>query len=164
MNKVIGIALGIIVIGVIAWLAFSGNSNEEPNSNSLSQSSPEVINSTNAGVSNPSSSGQATTVVAGKYVDYSESAYNSAKDKKRVLYFHAAWCPTCKVANEDFVKNGSQIPEGVVILKTDYDTEKALKEKYGITYQHTFVQVDANGNEITKWNGGGLSQLKAKVN
>ena len=31
--------------------------------------------------------------------------------------------------------------------------EMELKQKYGITTQHTFVQVDADGNEVAKWTG-----------
>ncbi len=44
-------------------------------------------------------------------------------------------------------------------VKTDYDTERELKKKYGVTYQHTFVQVDAQGNQIKKW--GGSNTLSA---
>lgn len=97
------------------------------------------------------------------YVPYSEAAYTAAADKKRVIFFHASWCPTCKVANEDFEKNAAKISGDIVVFKTDYDTQKALKEKYGITYQHTFVQVDEQGNELTKWNGGGVEELLSKV-
>lgn len=98
-----------------------------------------------------------------QYVVYSQDAYTAAAETKRVLFFHASWCPTCKVAREDFTTNTSLIPEGVTVLQVDYDTEKGLKEKYGITYQHTFVQVDAQGNEVTKWNGGGTKELATNV-
>ena len=89
--------------------------------------------------------------------------YEDNSDKKRVLFFHANWCPTCKAADADFNSNLSEIPGGVVVIKTDYDNEDELKEKYGITYQHTFVQVDENGDEVTKWNGGGTAELIANV-
>ncbi|PLX25040.1 hypothetical protein C0580_03440 [Candidatus Parcubacteria bacterium] len=48
----------------------------------------------------------------------------------------------------------SSIPSDLTILKVDYDSETELKKKYSITYQHTLVQVDAQGNQITKWTGG----------
>src|SRR3990167_6435954 len=95
----------------------------------------------------------------GRYVDYSPAAYAAAAGKRRVLYFYATWCPTCSVANEDFTVNSSRIPEDAVIFRTDYDQETALKAKDGITYKHTFVQVDKSGNELAKWNGGGLNEL-----
>ena len=98
-----------------------------------------------------------------RYVDYSAAAYESASNQKRVLYFYATWCPTCSVANQDFTANSSQIPENVIIFRTNYDKELDLKRKYAITYQHTFVQVDEIGGEITKWNGGGLSELLQNI-
>lgn len=100
---------------------------------------------------------------AGQYVVYSSETYEANKQQKRVLYFHATWCPTCKVVNQEFETSANTIPLGVVVLKTDYDTEKELKAKYGVTYQHTFVQVDAEGEAITKWNGGGVNELIANV-
>jgi thioredoxin 1 len=98
-----------------------------------------------------------------KYVDYSSEAYDMNADKKRVLFFHAKWCPTCKSANASFESNVSKIPDDVVVLITDYDSENELKKKYGITYQHTFVLVDENGEEINKWNGGELEELLDRV-
>ncbi|MBU0590933.1 thioredoxin family protein [Candidatus Micrarchaeota archaeon] len=98
-----------------------------------------------------------------KYIDYSSATYAAESGKKRVLFFHAGWCPTCIAANKVFESRSDEIPENVVIFKTDYDTEKDLKQKYDITYQHTFVQVDSNGNEIVKWNGGDIDLLTRKV-
>ncbi|MFC1755968.1 thioredoxin family protein [Patescibacteria group bacterium] len=80
------------------------------------------------------------------YVDYSAEALEEAQTEGgALLFFHASWCPTCKAAESDIVKNGSKLPKDLTILKTNYDKEKDLKEKFGITYQHTFVQVDKYG-------------------
>lgn len=98
-----------------------------------------------------------------RYVEFEEKLFEQSKDKKRVYFFHASWCPTCKVANEEFSSNENNIPEGVVLFKTDYDTSTALKKKYAITYQHTFVQVDEDGEEIAKWNGGGIAELSKNI-
>lgn len=98
-----------------------------------------------------------------QYVDYSESDFEAAKDKRGIIFFHASWCPTCKAANTDIIKNINKLPADVVIFKTDYDTEKELKDKYVITYQHTFVLVDAEGNEIRKWNGGMMDEILEKI-
>jgi thiol-disulfide isomerase/thioredoxin len=94
-----------------------------------------------------------------RYMDYSSDAFDSASDSSRVLFFHASWCPTCRPADADLTKNSNKIPEDVTVFKADYDTEKALKSKYGVTYQHTFVQVDSNGELVTKWSGGSLQEL-----
>lgn len=93
------------------------------------------------------------------YLDYSNEAFDAAKNKKRVYFFHAKWCPSCKAANAEFIGNLDKIPTDVVLFKTDYDTEVALEKEYSVTYQHTFVYVDAAGKEIKKWNGGGVAEL-----
>lgn len=98
----------------------------------------------------------------GSYETYAPEKLAWAKDGKVILFFHAPWCPTCKVADEG-IRAGA-MPDGVHILKTDYDTYTALKQKYGVTYQHTFVQVDASGNQIAKWSGGStLADILAKM-
>ncbi len=97
------------------------------------------------------------------YIAYTKTAFDAAKDKKRVYFFHAAWCPSCKSADSDLKSNLSKIPAGVAVFKTDYDTESALKKTYGITYQHTFVQVDGVGKEVAKWNGGDVDTLLRKL-
>ncbi|MCA9371829.1 thioredoxin family protein [Candidatus Woesebacteria bacterium] len=90
-------------------------------------------------------------------VPYSEQnfAAATARGDKTVIFFHAAWCPTCRAAEADFRANADKIPNNVTIFKADYDTEKELKKKYNVIVQDTFVQVDGRGNEITKWNSGG---------
>lgn len=95
----------------------------------------------------------------GRYIEYSKETFDRAVNNKRVYFFHAKWCPTCKIANEAFVRDMDKIPEDVILFKIDYDTEKELKTQYGITYQHTFVFVDSEGKEIRKWNGGDITEL-----
>ena len=110
-----------------------------------------------------------TNSTSSRYLPYTESAYQSAKDKRVVLYFYATWCPSCKVANAEFLASPEKIPEDTIVLRINYndpdtdEDEKALSRKYGITYQHTFVQLDKDGKEITKWNGGGIAELLAKL-
>ena len=98
-----------------------------------------------------------------RYMTYSKASFDAAKGKKRVYFFHAPWCPTCRPADSEFQANMDSIPEDVVLFKTDYDSSTDLKRQYGITYQHTFVLVDDQGNEIKKWNGGGIDELVANT-
>lgn len=87
----------------------------------------------------------------GTYTDYDAAKLANAEHGKVVLFFHAPWCPTCKEADKNFT---SSTPfDGLTLLKTDYDSSTDLKKKYGITYQHTFVQVDRDGKLIKKWSG-----------
>lgn len=103
------------------------------------------------------------------YVQYSKSAFESASGNRRVLFFYASWCPTCKPADANFTQNVSKIPEDVTLIRVNYNDpetdqeEKDLAKKYGITYQHTFVQIDSAGKEVTKWNGGQIDELLENI-
>jgi thioredoxin 1 len=99
----------------------------------------------------------------GVYTAYSADSLTMAQKGKTVLFFHASWCPSCRSTDADIAKNLSGIPSGVTILKTDYDKEVALKQKYGVTMQHTFVEVDSSGNMIQKWSGGDFAGIIAKI-
>ncbi len=100
----------------------------------------------------------------GSYEAYSADKLSRAETGDVVLFFHASWCPSCRGLNASIESNLGTIPAGVVILKTDYDTETELKKKYGVTYQHTLVQVDKDGNMIKKWSGSpSLDKLVAQI-
>ncbi|WP_161880934.1 thioredoxin family protein [Deinococcus alpinitundrae] len=105
----------------------------------------------------------AAAVKPSGYEPYTQAAFDAAAGQQRVLFFHATWCPNCKAANADITANLATLPKNIVIFKTDYDREVALKKKYGITAQHTFVLVNAQGNAVRKWAGGGLKQIVANV-
>lgn len=97
----------------------------------------------------------------GEYGDYSTSRVSSeqAEGNKVVLFFHAQWCPFCRTADAAFKANVDKIPSGVTVLKIDYDSNTELRTKYGITAQHTFVQIDNNGDLVTKWVGGDVDNV-----
>jgi thioredoxin 1 len=95
-------------------------------------------------------------MTVGNYVVYTPQALEDTAEGRRVLFFYANWCPICGPADADFKKNVSQIPDDVTLIRVNYndsDTnsdEEALAQKYGVTYQHTFVQIGANGEVLTK--------------
>ncbi len=80
--------------------------------------------------------------VSGEIQPYGETAFKAATSggKTVVLDFHADWCPVCRkqgpllesLAQEDKLKN-------VVVLKVDYDEERALKKQLKILSQSTLV-------------------------
>ena len=89
----------------------------------------------------------------GSYEAYGAEKIAMAETGDVVIFFHASWCPSCRSLNASIEGSMAEIPEGVTILKTDYDKETELKKKYGVTTQHTLVQVDKDGNLIKKWSG-----------
>jgi len=161
MNKKIGIIIGIIAIVGIGIFAFSGEMLVKQNPPSEVQK--EAVTNEVATPEQPNAQ-EATKTSAGSYEAYSPEKIAMAGAGDVVLFFHASWCPSCRVLNGDIEKNVGAIPAGVTILKTDYDKETELKKKYGVTTQHTLVQVDKDGNLIKKWSGGSkLENLLSQV-
>lgn len=100
----------------------------------------------------------------GVYEVYAPEKLSRAETGDVVLFFKAAWCPSCRTVDADIKKNISMIPESLTILEVDYDAAAELKARYSVTYQHTFVQVDSQGAMIKKWSGSPtLSALIAEV-
>lgn len=87
----------------------------------------------------------------GSIETYSPEKLALAKEGKVVLFFHANWCPICREFDSQAKANPNIVPDGIHVLKVDYDTAITLRQKYGVTIQHTFVQVDASGAQIGKW-------------
>lgn len=79
-----------------------------------------------------------------------KAAYSA---EKVVLFFNAQWCSTCKSARTNFEANLADFPDDLTIVLVDYVTALDLRKTYGVTLQHTFVQVDVNGKELAKWSG-----------
>lgn len=90
---------------------------------------------------------------AGRYVDLADYASDPAsfEGDTVVLFFAAPWCPTCRETDENLTAEG--VPAGLTVVRTDYDTETDLRQKYGVTVQHTFVQVDEMGTQLAKFSG-----------
>jgi thioredoxin 1 len=159
-----------IVVSVLAMFAvlgvimLSGNKSESNKEASSSQNRMERIVP-----KSESSQNQTSENSTARYTEYSKTLLDQSADKRRVLYFYASWCPTCRVADPDLSANADKFPEDVVVLRVNYndpDTdqeEKDLAKKYAITYQHTFVQIDREGKEVTKWNGGKTEELLANL-
>ncbi len=166
MSKSIGLVIGIIVI-VIVGVAYSSTKNSDS-----MMMKKEVMMEQKAMEAKDQASNDtmmkkedSPSMVAGTYEVFSPEKITLASDTKDiVLFFNASWCPSCRVVDTDLSNNAGKIPSGLTILDVDYDTSAALKKKYGVTHQHTFVQVDKVGNLIKKWSGSSnLASIVAEV-
>ena len=82
------------------------------------------------------------------YIIWSQAAFEQNANKQRWLYFHAEWCPECRSLDKDIKANVSEIPEGVVIFKIEYDDYQNLRQRYKVLRQTTVVSVDAQGEKV----------------
>lgn len=100
----------------------------------------------------------------GSFVAYSPEALAAVKSGNVVLFFYAPWCLICRGIESDIQANMNAVPSNLTIMKVDFDTATELRKKYGVTLQHTFVQVRADGTAVSKWSDSrSLSSLVAKV-
>lgn len=99
----------------------------------------------------------------GKYLAY-EDINLASLEGDIVLDFYASWCPSCRKLKKDIESSLGEIPSDLNLVVVNYDAETSLKNKYGVTRQHTMVQVDSQGNLIKKWSGGStLESIVAQV-
>lgn len=179
MNKNIMIMVGVLVL-VLVGAFFVNMQNAKSNKASMMDkedsamkeekfSDTEVMEKSDSDLAMEKDEDKMMESESSRYVEYSKAALNGAAKDRRVLYFYASWCPTCKPADANLKANADKIPEDMTVIRVNYndtDTdaeEKDLAKKYGATYQHTYVQIDGNGNEITKWNGGKIDELLKNI-
>ncbi len=150
----------VVLIGGGGYLAFSSMQKY-----SLSSETSDIDQQT----ANQTASPGKSTTESKRYVSFSDNSLEENKSTRRVLFFYANWCPTCRPADASFTQNEAKIPSDVTVIRVNYndtettDEEKALSVKYGVTYQHTFVQIDTNDQVVTKWNGGQISELLENI-
>lgn len=87
------------------------------------------------------------------YVSYEE--YSAAMDKyssvKVVLFFNATWCPDCQAITKALTDDPGKIPAKTTVVSVDYDSHTDLRQRYGVTMQHTFVQINSSGDKVRQW-------------
>jgi len=175
MKNPIKFAVIVIVVAVLGIGAFtlSQNSSQSdtimPREDAAMKPTDTLMKNDELTMKNTDDTMIGDKMMSSQYVEYLKTALDNASTSRRVLFFYASWCPTCRQADLNFKENESKIPEDVTIIRVNYNDsetdqeEKDLAKKYGVTYQHTFVQIDGEGKEITKWNGGQINELQTNI-
>lgn len=176
LKFLIGGLIVVVVILIGADLVKKKDQSIQENINSYNNSGEQSLPSSqksNTGETGDTSNNEKVPEISndsgfapvGSYEVYSpEKIAEKSKTSRVVLFFNAVWCPTCRALDNSIKVSLKQIPGDITILSVDYDTYKDLKKKYGVTYQHTLVQVDAEGNMVKKWSGSStLSALVQQV-
>ncbi len=165
MKHSITIFLIVTAVSILSIGVFLYSQNLSSSTPKVREDKTEIKNDTAPG----SDKSVEDKIARSRYVVYNKSVFSEAPTSRRVIFFYASWCPTCRPADLGFMQNASKIPDDVTLYRVNYndsDTdqeEKDLARKYGVTYQHTFVQIDAQGKEVTKWVGGGIDELLANI-
>lgn len=144
----------ILAVGLLLGACGTTTSGGTAASSTPSPSTPAA--SASADAPKPSSAGSSPQGAARDgYVAYSEYAADPAAFSAGpvVLFFHADWCPKCRETDANLTADLTSLPEGLTVVKLDFDGETGLRQKYGVTVQHTFVQIDADGEKLDAWTG-----------
>jgi hypothetical protein len=145
LKKVVIIAISaLLVVGVAAGIFYiykKNQTNKKSNTATSSQQSGPVSESTSS----------ATKSRPGEYLLYDPSQLAKASDGKVVLFFNAKWCSTCKQIDKDL--KTAKIPDNLTILSVDYDKNIAMRKKYQVPFENSYVQVDQNGTIVNSWSG-----------
>lgn len=80
-----------------------------------------------------------------------------------VVFFFATWCPNCVMTLTELSQNWEKVDPSITLVIADYDQERDLKAAYGVTYQDTFVLLDAQAKPAKLWNAGGIDGLNANA-
>lgn len=92
-------------------------------------------------------------LASGRYTPYEAQHVSATGYNETILFFHASWCPECRAFEQQITS--VDLPDGVQILKVDYDNSDELKRIHGVTLQSTFVKVSRDGAQVSKWVGYG---------
>lgn len=148
--------------GVALALVVSGCSDAE-SASEPAVSSPPAAMETTASPTDPTAQPVAASNGWITWEDYQRDKASYA-DSDVVLFFNASWCPTCQNTVKSLDAAKADFPDGLTVVSVDYDTATDLKKQYGVTTQHTFVQIQPDGSEVQKWTGTEtVDAIQAKV-
>lgn len=142
----------IVAVAVLAGCAtasptdVAGTPSPSAPASSSPAAPPSGDDSGDDGASDTEGADDAPAATAGAYVEYRDGIIDETPGTK-VLFFHAPWCPQCRAVEESILSG--TIPDGMTIIKVDYDTETGLRQQYGVTLQTTVVYVDDAGERLS---------------
>jgi thiol-disulfide isomerase/thioredoxin len=145
------LGFSILVLGVLVLSACAGPGPSSPDAaeqpvTTPSASSSEMPSASQEPSPDPTPSVTQPAPTAGQYLEYTDGAIEQT-DGAKVLFFHAPWCPQCRKLDEQLLAEGA--PDGLTVLKVDYDSRSDLRQKYGVTLQTTVVFVDDAGELLS---------------
>ncbi|MGL4339562.1 MAG: thioredoxin family protein [Rhodoglobus sp.] len=149
MNKripLIMLIIALIIGGVIT--AYAVTTADGPSTSAGATATPTPTAKPQSAAEPSSTAVAADPASAGQYLDYNDTVIADSEGT-RLLFFHAPWCPQCRSLESDIETEG--VPSGITIIKVDYDSSQDLRQRYGVTQQTTFVEVNSAGEQQQKF-------------
>ena len=131
----------LIILSILIILTISGCSQiDTTNTNQDNAQLPDPLSSISQEQLANQPTGNAT------YQNYTPEIQSELNGKQPyAIFFHAPWCPQCVLLDSQITANLKDLPDSVIILKADYDTETKLKAQYDIRIQSTVVYINQDG-------------------
>ena len=124
----------------------------------------------------PPSSGYSGQLIAGSatpYLRYNKADFDQAlsEGKAVYVYYYATWCPICLTERPNVLGafNELQLQNAVGFEAHWNDGQQTAEDEelartYGVTYQHTHLFIDSQGNLVEKTLSGlSKDQIKTKI-
>jgi len=142
----IGIVILLIAVG-IGYFATKDNGSKAITAEKTTEVVTEknTVDTIATEVAETPSASEIQLTEIGTYQAYDPALVANSNAEHIVLFFHTTWCPSCRALEKDIVSNQGSIPAGVEIYKVDYDTAIALKKQYGVTTQHSLIEIASDG-------------------
>ena len=84
----------------------------------------------------------ASTASAGEIRAFDDSSFGAvqAQNSSVIVFVHASWCPICKAQEQTIRKLlGTPRFKNVTVMKIDFDSQKPLWKKFGVSQQSTLI-------------------------
>jgi len=142
----IGIVILLVVVGV-GYLATKDSGSKTITAEETTEVVTEksTVDTVATKVAEIPSTSDTQVAEVGTYQAYDPALVANSDAEHIVLFFAASWCPSCRALDKDILANQGSIPSGVEIYKVDYDTAIALKKQYGVTTQHSLIEIASDG-------------------
>lgn len=85
-----------------------------------------------------------------RYVEYSDSLFQSEANNNRAICFLADWCEYCQQIDTQLKSSSRLVPKNAIIFKADFEKEVALKKKYAVNIKHECLVFNKDGNVIKR--------------
>lgn len=96
---------------------------------------------------------------------YSAAALAAAQkaDQPIAVHFHADWCPTCRAQTKVLESLKAEPGLDLTVLVANYDTEKALKQRFKVNAQSTLVVLHGQKERARLVGDTGVASIRAAL-